>query len=1246
MFVHLHTHSHYSLLDGLAKIPELVDRAKEENMNALALTDHGVMYGAIEFWKYAKSKGIKPIIGVEVYVARNSRLNKRPRIDEKPYHLVLLAKDKEGYQNLVKLTTLAHLEGFYYKPRIDWELLEKYHKGLIALTACLKGEIPSLILVGKKEEAGKTALKYKNLFGEDNFYLELQHHPNLPEQEVVNRELIRLGKKLNIPLIATNDIHYLDLQDAEAQDVLLCLQMKKKKEDKNRLCMLSEDFSFRGAEQMEKAFKEVPEAIENTEKIAQRCNLELELGKVTLPSFEVPGNQTVDEYLKILCYKGLEKRYDIKFPISNFQFLNKSKIQNLKSKTDKEILERLEYELSVIEKTGFASYFLIVQDFVNWAKSQGIVVGPGRGSAAGSIVSFLLNITNIDPLKYDLFFERFLNPERIAMPDIDLDFTDTRRDEVIRYVEEKYGKDHVAQIITFGTMAARAAVRDVGRVLGFPYNYCDRLAKMIPMFSTLNESLKISPELKETYKNEAGVRKIIDTAKKLEGVARHASTHACGVVITPEPLDFYTPRQYATSSDKTIVVQYSLHSIEDLGLLKMDFLGLKNLTVLENAIEIIEKTKGVKIKIDEIPLQDKKTFGLFREGETIGVFQLESSGMRKYLKELKPTTMEDIIAMVALYRPGPIEWIPDFIQGKQKNKKISYLHPKLKPILERTYGVVVYQEQVLQIARDLAGFTLGEADILRKAVGKKIPKLLEEQKEKFIGGCIARGILKTAAQKIFAFIEPFAGYGFNRAHAACYALIAYETAYLKANWPAEFMASLLTSDLDDIDRIAIEVEECKRLGIEVLPPDINESFSTFTVVASSLKEKMPKIRFGLKAIKNVGGNIAKAIIHERKTNGHYKNLEDFLRRIKSKDLNKKSLESLIKCGALDKFGERNQMLGSVERLLKFLRYAQKESKSNQGNLFENLTVPLGQEGSLHLEERETASKDQKLTWEKELLGLYVSEHPFKEFEFLFKDVICPCGKINPRAIPVSWGDERGKSPYQHIDGEGINVEAKNLARVAGVITKVQKIITRGGELMLFVKIEDSTGNLEVLVFPTVYKLSPALFKEGKIIFVSGRVSEKEEEIKFIANEVQEITIENVPELTRTFKSKGDISTLGGKIHSSFISKPLRQISNFIYPHTKNFGAPPPPKEYPNAVPTKLGWHGVYISLPPIVKERLLEELRIIFSSHPGEHKVCLVVTDRYKTKKIETNFNIDYNKEVKERIEKTVGLDSVKCSLD
>lgn len=1177
-FVHLHTHSHYSLLDGLAKIDELVATAKEDGQPALALTDHGVMYGVVEFYEKCRGAGIKPIIGVEAYLAPNSRLDKITKADEENYyHLILLAKNLEGYKNLIKLTTIAHLEGFYYKPRIDWEVLKKHREGLIGLTGCLGGEVPSLVLAGKEEKAKKRILEYNELFGQGNFYLEIQDHPDLEGQDEANKKMIKLARELNVPLVATNDIHYLNKEDAEAQDVLLCLQNKKKKEDRDRMNMTGVDYSMRPSREMAKAFEDIPEALENTYKIAEKCNLEIELGNIQLPYFAVPEGKDGNGLLRQWCEEGLAKRYGKNPPISPLQGGHTPPTPPLSGEHLAEIRKRMDYELSVIEKMGWPSYFLIVADFVNWAKDNGIIVGPGRGSAAGSLVCYLTGITNLDPIKYGLLFERFLNPDRVSMPDIDLDFADDRRDEVIRYVEKKYGQDHVAQIITFGTMAARAAARDVGRVLNYPYDYCDKLAKMIPMFSRIDQALSAVPELKEIYKNEEAAKKILDYAKRLEGVARHASTHACGVLITKNPLTEYVPLQYASSSDRSIVSQYSLHPLDDLGLIKMDFLGLKNLTIIESAIKIIQNTRGLKINIDNIPLDDKKTYKLFQDGETTGVFQFESSGMKRYLRELKPTEFEDVIAMVALYRPGPMEWIPDYISGKHKKKKPSYLHPKLEPILSRTYGVALYQEQVMQMARDLAGFTMAEADVLRKAVGKKISKLLIEQKEKFIEGCVRNGIASQLADKIFSFIEPFAGYGFNRSHAACYALIGYQTAYLKAHWPAEFMAALLSSDQNDIDRIAIEIEECRHMGIEVSRPDINQSYSSFTVVTSGTEEnrvvgkneEVKVIRFGLKAIKNVGGHIAEFIIKERKDNGPYKDITDFLERVTDKDLNKKSLESLTKSGALDKFAERGELLGNMDNLLNFSKEAGRSQINGQTSLFAQAPV-LNVEHKIRLISAPSASKEEKLVWEKELLGVYISEHPFSDYKKYLKELIVPLVDLSA-----------------HLNDRVVNI--------AGVITNIKKIITRTNESMLFVKIEDTGGNTEILVFPSLLKLTFDVWQEGKVIIVQGKLSDKDSEIKLLANKAVVLTPEDADKQSAVFKITNS------------------QGAPFVKARDARRPVAAPEKEN----------QALKIIFNQSLNKEMLNKLRDLFVKHAGESKVYFKIKEGGEDKVIETGFKVN-----------------------
>lgn len=1049
-FTHLHVHTHYSLLDGLPKIDELLNYTKELGMDSVAITDHGTMYGAIEFYQKAKEVGIKPIIGQEFYFAKEKMTQRRPNIDDARYHLILLAKNFKGYQNLVELTSKAWLDGFYYKPRIDEELLEKYTDNLICMTACIQGKIPRLILSGKIDEAEKLAKKYKEMFEKDSFYLEIQSHPSIPEQEKANKAMIEMSKKFDIPLVATNDVHYLKKEDSEAQDILMLINTNAKPDDPERLTMKNENLSFKKEEEFKKAFKNVPEAIKNTKKIAEMCSVDVELNDTKLPHFKVPNGEKPDKYLEELCQKGIKERFKKETP---------------------EVKERLKYELSVIEKMNFSSYFLIVWDFVNWAKENGIVVGPGRGSASGSLVSYLLNITEVDPLKYDLLFERFLNPDRAAgLPDIDLDFADTRRDEVIEYVAKKYGQDKVARIITFGTMAAKQVIRDVGRSLGYNYTYCDRIAKMIPLFATLNESIGRVAEFRQIYKTDPKAKKMIDIGKKLEGVARHASTHACGVVIADNPLTELIPLQRASQNgDETIITQYEMHTIEKLGLLKMDLLGLKNLTIIEETLKLVKKLHKINIDISKLPLDDKESYKLLRDANTTGVFQLESDGMKRYLKELKPTIFEDIIAMVALYRPGPMEFIPEYIARKHGTKQVEYLDVKLKPILESTFGICIFQEQLMRIARELAEFTMAEADFLRKAVGKKIRSLLLEQKEKFVGGMIKNGFNKSLAQKIWNWVIPFARYGFNKAHATAYAMIAYQTAYLKAHYPIEFMTILMNTEQKNLDRLRILLEETKKMKIEVLPPDINESLSKFTIVDND------NIRFGLTAIKNVGQNVVEKIVEERKKDGQFNSIENFVERMPKEVLNKKSIESLIKSGTFDNLEERGKLLYNLEKILEYARSSQKTKENGDMSLFGGGSSAV----KIKLEEnKEKITEDDKITWEKELLGVFVSSHPMDNFKEKVKNHL----SIND--LNHSFANQRVK--------------------VAGVISKIQKIITKQGEPMLFLEIEDLTGKIEILVFPGMLKENPLIFQENKVIEVKGRISDKDGDIKIITESAKEI----------------------------------------------------------------------------------------------------------------------------------------------
>ncbi|MCL4403763.1 DNA polymerase III subunit alpha [Patescibacteria group bacterium] len=1043
-FVHLHVHSHFSLLDGLAKIDPLVGKTKEYGMEALALTDHGNLYGAVEFYKKAVKAGIKPIIGVEAYIAPFGHLNKRPKMDEKRFHQVLLAKNEVGWKNLIQLVTVSNLEGFYYKPRIDKELLEKYHEGLIALSGCFSGEVPKLIAAKNIAEAEKVAKWYKDLFGED-YYIELQ-----PHDTELHEALIAIARKLKIELIATQDVHYVEKDDKTAHEILLAVQTQSKLDDEDRLSLKNYDVSLLSPEEMAKKFEHLPEAIENTVKIAEKCDWKLTLGKLHLPKFPVPDGKTSLAYLKELVAERLPRRYPNVTP---------------------EIKERLDMEIGVIEKTGYADYFLIVQDYVNWAKTHGIVVGPGRGSAAGSIVSYILGITGIDPIHYELLFERFLNPDRIQAPDIDIDFTDTRRDEVLAYVREKYGEDHVAQIITFGTMMARAAVRDTTRAMGFPYSVGDQIAKLIPFNMNLKQALEAEPDLKALEKRDGDVKKILENAVKLEGTARHASVHACGVVVAPEPLTNFMPIQRAPQSDEAILTQFEGHAVEDLGLLKMDFLGLKNLTIIEKTLRLIQEDKGERIDIDHLPLEDKETYKLFQTGDTTGVFQFESAGMRRYLKELKPTELEDIIVMVALYRPGPMELIPSYIKRKHGLEKVEYLHPKLEPILKSTYGVGIFQEQMMRIARDLAGFTLAEADTLRKAIGKKIKALLDEQQEKLVKGMVKNGIAPKTAEAIWELFPPFARYGFNRSHAACYAVVSFETAYLKAHYPVEFMTSLLNVSGTDIERINFLVGETKKMGINVLPPDIDQSFQGFAVDGKN-------IRFGLLAIKNVGGNIVDVIIAERAKGGPFTDLSNFLSRIQNRDLNKKSLESLIKAGAFDSFGtDRGQLLENLEDMVKFNQVARKSATSNQDSLFGGTATFT----SLRLRPSAPVAKNVMLSWEKDLLGLYLTDHPLNGHN----------GNIGARTKTIGYALALPKTGERSLKFS-----------IAGVISAAKKIITKKGQPMLFVTLEDKENSMEALVFNGVLEKNQDAWTDGAAVVVDGFVSWKNGETKFIVDSVK------------------------------------------------------------------------------------------------------------------------------------------------
>ncbi|MDD5623472.1 MAG: DNA polymerase III subunit alpha [Candidatus Peribacteraceae bacterium] len=1038
-FVHLHCHSTYSLLEALPSTEEIVERAKELGENTVGIADKGYTYGLVEFYQEAGKKGLKPILGMETYVAARTRFDQESGTDTKRYPLVLIAENEEGYRNLLELATHAALEGMYYKPRVDAELLTKYGKGLIALTGPISGAIPQAALAEDGERIRQLTEQYRLFFGKDNLYFELMDLPNVNGQAEVNQQLIRWGKELGVPLVATCNSHYCRPQDAEAHDVLLCIQKNARINDPSRFSMRDSDFSMRPYEELERAFSHVPEALKNTRVIADRCSVTLDLGTYHIPRFPTAPGKTEAQELLVLCERGFAERYPHPTPAHR---------------------ERLAYELKIIEQMGFSGYFLIVADFVNEAKRRGITVGPGRGSAAGSLVSYCLNITGLDPLEHGLLFERFLNPERITLPDIDIDFADTRRDEVLDYVRGKYGSDHVVQICTFGTLAARAAVKDVGRAYGVPFLEMNALAKLIleRPGTKLAESLE-THEMKAAYESNETYRKIIDTALKLEGKARHVSVHACGVIITEKPTTHYTALQRAPKDDKTIITQTSAKPLEALGLLKMDFLGLMNLTVIQTTLEIVERLMGEKIDIATIPLDDAETFALLRRGDTTGVFQLESAGMRRYLKQLKPTEFGHITAMVALFRPGPMDWIPSFIKRKNGEEEVRYIHEDLKAILQQTYGIGLYQEQILEIARVFAGFSLGEADILRRAIGKKIKKELDAQREKFLAGAAAKGYAAATAEKIFDdVITPFAGYGFNKSHAAGYARIAYETAYLKARFPTAFMAALLSSDAQNTDRVMIEIDESRQMGIDVLPPDINESLRHFTALLPTGEHPRGAIRFGLTAIKGIGESSVQQIITAREAGGKFQSVEDFAQRVPSRVLNKKLIESLAKSGALDCLGKRRTFLEHYERIAEFAKSAGNKS-ALQSDLFAGAGGMM-EAAAIDFPDTPEATVQEKLQWEKETLGMYVSNHPLAGLKKYI-------GK-KAQLIADLTAKESGKK-----------------VKLAGLVEGVKKITTKKGETMAVVLLEDPTGKIEVTLFPRIYAEFAELLEQPDTVLVVG-----------------------------------------------------------------------------------------------------------------------------------------------------------------
>ncbi len=1084
-FTHLHVHTEFSLLDGSCKIKEIVARAKELGMDSLAITDHGVMYGVIDFYKAAKEVGIKPIIGCEVYVAPGSRFNKEAgQSEDKYHHLVLLAENNKGYSNLMKIVSKGFIDGFYYKPRVDYEVLEQYHEGIIALSACLAGEVQKYLARGFYEEGKKAALKYQDIFGKGNYYLELQDH-GIPEQKMVNSSLLRMSKELDIELVATNDVHYINAEDSVAHDILLCIQTGKKVSDEDRMRYEGGQFYLKSEDEMRKLFPYALQALENTHKIAKRCNVEIEFGVTKLPRYDVPEGYTSWEYLNYLCTKGLNEKYP---------------------DDDGTLRERLDYELGIINKMGYVDYFLIVWDFINYAKSNDIMVGPGRGSAAGSIVSYCLGITDIDPIKYDLLFERFLNPERVSMPDIDVDFCYERRQEVIDYVVRKYGKDRVVQIVTFGTLAARNVIRDVGRVLDLPYAIVDEVAKMIPkdIGITIQKALDQSEDFRKLYNSNEEVKNLINMAKRLEGLPRHTSMHAAGVVISQKSVDEYVPLSRA--SDGSVTTQYIMTTLEELGLLKMDFLGLRTLTVIQNAVKYAEKSTGRKIDINKIDYNDKNVLDYIGTGKTDGIFQLESSGMKNFMKELKPQSLEDIIAGISLYRPGPMDFIPKYLDGKNNPDNITYDCPQLEKILKPTYGCIVYQEQVMQIVRELAGYTLGRSDLVRRAMSKKKQSVMEKEKKNFVygnpeenvKGCIANGIDEQIAIKIYNDMMDFAKYAFNKSHAAAYAVVSYQTAFLKYYYPVEYMAALMTSVIENSTKVSEYIVTSRSMGIKLLPPDINEGESGFSVKNNS-------IVYGLSAIKSIGKSVIDTIVEERELNGKYTSLKNFIERLSGKEVNKRTVENFIKAGAFDSLdGNRRQLMTVYSRIIDSVNEEKKKSITGQMSLFDLVSDEDKADYEIRMPDLEEYSKEEKLAFEKEVLGVYVSGHPLEQYE-------------------DKWRKNVKSFTKDFITDEEGNTIAKDntVTIVGGMIDTITLKTTRNGKTMAFITLEDLYGVMEILIFPNVLERYRYMLKENEKIFVKGKVSiGDDEQGKLICDQI--ISFDKVPrELWIQFKDKNE-----------------------------------------------------------------------------------------------------------------------------
>lgn len=1225
MFVNLHNHSHYSLLDGMARPLDYVKKAVEQGSPGLALTDHGNLHGAVEFYQYAKKHGINPIIGVEAYMTPTSRFDRTNVSENKRYyHLVLLAKNNRGYENLIQLVTHSFMEGMYYKPRMDWELLQQYGSDIIALSACLGSELANAVLRGRDEEEAVLVIrKHQQLFGSENYFLEIQPHKH-PDQVTLNAKLIELSKSLSVPLVATSDAHYVSLEDQEAQEIMLCIQTDAKLSDENRFSMKEADCSLKSFDTMKAFFPENLDALSNTLLINEMCKVDIQTGKNLIPAFEVPSDTTVQDELRRLCYFGVQKRYPFQLSeedvatlrqIPDYRFTEGEKIEEITgpvfverfragctsekvklldrlSAAELTLVERLEYELMVIRQMEFEGYFMIVQDFVNWAKDHGIFVGPGRGSAAGSLVSYCLGITNLDPMKYGLLFERFLNPARISMPDIDLDFADTRRDEVINYVREKYGEDRVAQICTFGTMAARQAVKDVGRALGLSFAEMNDFAKLIPERPgmTLAVALEEAPELQDALKKNATYARIYETGKKLEGVVRHVSVHACAVVISPAPLSKFTALQNPPKDKSVVITQLSAKPMEDLGLLKMDFLGLTNLTVIEQALRIIRERHGLDLDINSIPLDDLASYSIFQKGQTTGIFQFESAGMKRYLRDLKPTEFEDIVAMVALYRPGPMELIPSFIRRKHGKETIKYLHPRLEPILGNTYGIGVYQEQMMQIATHLAGFSLSEGDTLRKAIGKKIKSLLDEQEQKLVQGMIAKGIPEPVAREIWELFPPFARYGFNKSHAACYAMIAYQTAYLKAHYPTEFMAALMSSDAENTDRIALEVNEAREMGIEVLPPSVNESQRLFTVVTDG------RIRFGLGAIKGLGTSTVEIVLAARGSEP-FSSLEDFAKRIDANALNKKSLEALAMAGALDAFAERATVLGNMDVIGEFAKQLQNEAGSGQMGLF---SKAADSSYSLSLAPRTPAPLLERLAWERATLGLFVSGHPLDGLRKYVGKKANLVGNFKERDIGSS-------------------------VTVIGIITTMRKMLTRTKETMLAFTMEDPTGSIDAVIFPKSLKMMVNHPKDSALVKVEGRLDRRNGSLQVT---VDRLTLLDLSTMVEKAKNEGFFDPEDKVTHAS------KDFDTEEKPEAPPAETEAPPAERSEKEEPSEDRSDYEVLIPRWFTKEDYAALRAVLEHHAGKREAVLLIGERLLRTKILVNGSPELQKDIEALFQK------------